>query len=47
LDLVEWIISESGGQLTLLEVQYPSIYSDNEQLVAYAKITMDTIQNSN
>ena len=47
LDLVEWIISESGGQLTLLEVQYPSIYSDNEQLVAYAEITMDTIQNSN
>jgi phosphate transport system substrate-binding protein len=47
LDLVEWIISESGGQLTLLEVQYPSIYSDNEQLVAYAEITMDTIQKSN
>jgi phosphate transport system substrate-binding protein len=47
LDFVEWIISESGGQLTLLEVQYPSIYTDNEQLVAYAKVTMDTIQNSN
>ena len=47
LDLVEWIISESGGQLTLLEVQYTSIYSDNEQFVAFAKITMDTIQNSN
>ncbi len=47
LDLVEWITSESGGQQTLLEVQYPSIYSDNEQLVAYAKITMDTFHNSN
>jgi phosphate transport system substrate-binding protein len=47
MDVVEWIISESGGQLTLLEVQYPSIYSDNEQLVAYAEITMDTIQKSN
>jgi phosphate transport system substrate-binding protein len=47
VDVVEWIISESGGQLTLLEVQYPSIYSDNEQLVAYAEITMDTIQKSN
>jgi phosphate transport system substrate-binding protein len=47
LDLVEWIISDSGGQLTLLEVQYPSIYSNNEQLVDYAKITMDTIQSSN
>ena len=44
LDLVQWIISESGGQQILLEVQYPSIYSDNEQLVAYANKTMDTIQ---
>lgn len=46
LDFVEWIISESGGQQTLLEVQYPPIYSGNEQLATYAKITMDTIQKS-
>ncbi len=46
LDFVEWIISESGGQQTLLEVQYPPIYSGNEQLATYAKITMDTIRKS-
>jgi phosphate transport system substrate-binding protein len=46
LDFVEWIISESGGQQTLLEVQYPSIYAGNEPLTAYAKLTMDAIQNS-
>jgi phosphate transport system substrate-binding protein len=46
LDFIEWIISESGGQQTLLEVQYPSIYAGNEPLTAYAKLTMDAIQNS-
>ena len=46
LDFVEWIISESGGQQTLLEVQYPSIYAGNDPLTAYAKLTMDAIQNS-
>jgi phosphate transport system substrate-binding protein len=34
LDFVEWIISENGGQQTLLEVQYPPIYSGNQQLAA-------------
>jgi phosphate transport system substrate-binding protein len=46
LDFVEWIISESGGQQTLLEVQYPPIYSGNQQLATYAEIVIDTIQNS-
>jgi hypothetical protein len=46
LDFIEWIISESGGQQTLLEVQYPSIYAGNEPLTAYAKLTMDAIQKS-
>ena len=46
LDFVEWIISESGGQQTLLEVQYPSIYPGNQQLATYAEIVIDTIQNS-
>ncbi len=45
LDFVEWIISENGGQQTLLEVQYPPIYRGNEQLATYAKIAMDTISN--
>jgi phosphate transport system substrate-binding protein len=45
LDFVEWIISEDGGQQTLLEVQYPPIYRGNKQLATYAKITMDTISN--
>jgi phosphate transport system substrate-binding protein len=44
LDFVEWIISESGGQQTLLEVQYPPIYSGNEELATYAMTTMDTIE---
>ena len=44
LDFVEWIISESGGQQTLLEVQYPPIYSGNEQLATYAKTTIDTMK---
>jgi ABC-type phosphate transport system substrate-binding protein len=44
LDFVEWLISDSGGQQTLLEVQYPPIYSsNNNQLATYAKTTMDTI----
>ncbi len=44
LDFVEWLISEGGGQQTLLEVQYPPIYSsNNSQLATYAKTTMDTI----
>ncbi len=44
LDFVEWIISEGGGQKTLLEVQYPPIYPGNDkQLATYAKIIMDTI----
>jgi phosphate transport system substrate-binding protein len=46
LDFVEWIISESGGQQTLLEVQYPPIYPGNQQLATYAEIVIDTIQNS-
>ena len=46
LDFVKWIISESGGQQTLLEVQYPPIYQgNNRQLATYAKTTMDTISN--
>jgi phosphate transport system substrate-binding protein len=44
LDFVKWIISESGGQQTLLEVQYPPIYPANEQLAAYASMIMDIIQ---
>jgi phosphate transport system substrate-binding protein len=46
LDFVKWIISESGGQQALLEVQYPPIYPGNEQLAAYAKIITDAIQKS-
>ena len=46
LDFVEWIISENGGQQTLLEVQYPPIYPGNQQLATYAEIVIDTIQNS-
>ncbi|MDQ4015248.1 MAG: substrate-binding domain-containing protein [Thermoproteota archaeon] len=46
LDFVEWIISENGGQQTLLEVQYPPIYSDNEQLATYAEIIVDTMRKS-
>ncbi|MDQ3847682.1 MAG: substrate-binding domain-containing protein [Thermoproteota archaeon] len=45
LDFIEWITSEDGGQQTLLEVQYPPIYSGNEQLITYAKATIDRIQN--
>jgi phosphate transport system substrate-binding protein len=43
LDFVEWIISEDGGQQTLLEVQYPPIYRGNKQLATYANVTMDAI----
>lgn len=32
---VSWLVDRSGGQLTLAEVQYPSIY-DNKDLAAYA-----------
>ncbi|MDQ3562431.1 MAG: hypothetical protein M3382_05480, partial [Thermoproteota archaeon] len=46
LDLVKWTVTESGGQQTLLEVQYPPLYSGNEQLAVYANTAMDTIQNS-
>jgi phosphate transport system substrate-binding protein len=46
LDFVEWIISESGGQQTLLEVQYPPIYSGNEELATYAMTKMDTMENN-
>jgi len=47
MDFVEWIISEGGGQKTLLEVQYPPIYPGNDkQLTRYAKIIMDTITTS-
>jgi ABC-type phosphate transport system substrate-binding protein len=46
LDFVEWIISESEGQQTLLEVQYPPIYSGNQQLATYAEIIFDTIRKS-
>ena len=43
LDFVEWLISDEGGQQTLLEVQYPPIYSsNNNQLATYARTTMDT-----
>ena len=46
LDFVKWIISEGGGQQTLLEVQYPPIYpGNNKQLATYTKTTMDTISN--
>ena len=44
MDFVEWLISEEGGQQTLLEVQYPPIYSSNNiELATYAKAIMDTI----
>jgi phosphate transport system substrate-binding protein len=43
LDFVEWIISEGGGQQTLLEVHYPPIYSLNEELRTYSRITIDAI----
>jgi phosphate transport system substrate-binding protein len=46
LDFVKWLIAESGGQQTLLEVEYPPIYPGNEQLATYAKITIDAIQKS-
>ena len=46
LDFVKWTVAESGGQQTLLEVQYPPLYSGNEQLALYANTAMDTIQNS-
>ncbi len=46
LDFVDWITSEGGGQQTLLEVQYPSIYSDNKQLRAYEMATIDTVKKS-
>jgi phosphate transport system substrate-binding protein len=46
LDFVKWTVTESEGQQTLLEVQYPPLYSGNEQLAVYAKTAMDTIQNS-
>jgi ABC-type phosphate transport system substrate-binding protein len=42
LDFVKWIISENGGQQTLSEVQYPSIYRDNDPLATYA----ETIRNN-
>ena len=46
LDFVKWIISEGGGQQTLLEVQYPPIHpGNNKQLATYTKTTMDTISN--
>jgi ABC-type phosphate transport system substrate-binding protein len=46
LNFVEWIISEGGGQQTLIEVQYPPIYpGNNKQLATYIKTTMDTISN--
>jgi len=46
LDFVKWTVTESGGQQTLLEVQYPPLYSGNEQLAVYANTAMATIQNS-
>lgn len=46
LDFVEWIISEDGGQQTLLEVQYPPIYpGNNKQLATYSRATMDIMSN--
>jgi ABC-type phosphate transport system substrate-binding protein len=36
LDFVRWMIDEDRGQQTLLEVQYPPIYEDNELLATYA-----------
>jgi phosphate transport system substrate-binding protein len=45
LGFVEWIISDGGGQQTLLEVQYPPIYTGNEQLATYAKAIMNTTSN--
>jgi ABC-type phosphate transport system substrate-binding protein len=35
LDFVKWVIDEDRGQKTLLEVQYPPIYQDNELLATY------------
>jgi len=40
LDFLRWIISDSGGQKTLSEVQYPPIYPDNKLLLRYAKATI-------
>jgi phosphate transport system substrate-binding protein len=47
LDFVQWIISDGGGQQTLLEVQYPPIYTGNEQLATYAKVIMNTTSSTN
>jgi phosphate transport system substrate-binding protein len=37
VDFVSWIINQGKGQRTLSEVQYPSIYHNNELLVTYAE----------
>jgi phosphate transport system substrate-binding protein len=42
LDFVKWMIDEDGGQQTLLEVQYPPIYNDNEPLANYAGAIINT-----
>lgn len=34
LDFIKWIIDNSKGQQILSEVQYPSIYNDNNQLLS-------------
>ena len=43
LDFVSWIIDQGKGQETLSEVQYPSIYQDNELLVTYAGTIINNI----
>jgi len=46
LDFVKWVTSEDGGQQALPEVQYPSIYSGNNQLGAYTAATIQIVENA-
>lgn len=46
LDFVKWVTSEDGGQQALPEVQYPSIYSGNNQLGAYTSATIQIVENA-
>ena len=46
LDFVKWVTSENGGQQALAEVQYPPIYSGNNQLGAYTAATIQIVENA-
>jgi len=41
LDFASWIIEENAGQQTLSEVQYPTIYRDEQPLATYAERTIN------